>query len=234
MYGMSCSNKKSCQRPSCLFPSPCKFLKADYTQLLKLMKAILKWSRSDGRKINVYVASGVRHDLALLSDEYIELLASHFTGGHLKVAPEHSCPSVLALMGKPPLEQFDKFEEKFKAASKKAGKQQYLVPYFISSHPGCTDDDAVQLLEYLVSKNWKLEQVQDFTPVPLTLSTAMYVSGLDSKGEKIFVPKGHSEKKLQLSLLQYHIPSNYRQLINFLTSKGKKGLIEKLKNMRKW
>ncbi len=230
MYGMNCSNTKSCQRPSCLFPSPCKFLNADYTQLLKLMKAILKWSRSDTRKINVYVASGVRHDLALLSDEYIELLASHFTGGHLKVAPEHSCPKVLALMGKCPIELLDEFEDKFKAASRRAGKQQYLVPYFISSHPGCTDDDAVSLLEYLVNKNWKLEQVQDFTPVPLTLSTAMYVSGLDSKGKKIFIPKGHSEKKLQLSLLQYHIPSNYRQLINFLTKKGKKNLITKLKS----
>jgi uncharacterized radical SAM protein YgiQ len=234
MYGMNCSNTKPCLRPSCLFPSPCKFLNADYTQLLKMMNAILKWSTSGKKKINVYVASGVRHDLALLSDDYINLLAAHFVGGHLKVAPEHSCPLVLALMGKCPIELLDEFENKFMAASRKAGKEQYLVPYFISSHPGCSDDDATQLLEYLVKKNWRLEQVQDFTPVPLTLSTAMYVSGLDSKGKKIFVPKGHSEKKLQLVLLQYHQPDNYRQLINFLTTKGKKDLIAKLKNTRKW
>jgi uncharacterized radical SAM protein YgiQ len=233
MYGMNCSNDKPCQRPSCLFPSPCKFLKADYTQLLKMMKTILKWSHSGKRKINVYVASGVRHDLALLSDDYINLLAGHFVGGHLKVAPEHSCPKVLQLMGKPPIEVFEEFENKFQQASRKAGKEQYLVPYFISSHPGCSVDDATALLEYLVNKNWRLEQVQDFTPVPLTLSTAMYVSGTDAKGKKIFVPKGHSEKKLQLSLLQYHAPANYRQLINYLTAKGKKDLITKVRRHNK-
>jgi len=234
MYGMSCGNDEPCLRNSCLFPTPCKFLNADYSKLLKLMNEILKWANSGSRKINVYVASGVRHDLALLNDEYINLLTANFVGGHLKVAPEHSCPSVLSLMGKPPISLLDEFEDKFQAASRKAGKEQYLVPYFISSHPGCTDDDATNLLEYLVNKNWRLEQVQDFTPVPLTLSTAMYVSGLDAKGKKIFVPKGHSEKKLQMVLLQYHTPANYRQLINFLTAKGKKDLIIKLKNTKKW
>ena len=229
MYGMSCGNDKPCLRTSCLFPSPCKFLKADYTQLLKLMDEILKFARADKRKINVYVASGVRHDLALLNDDYINLLTRYFVGGHLKVAPEHSCPMVLALMGKPPIELLEKFEDKFMAASRKAGKEQYLVPYFISSHPGSTSDDAVKLMEYLLKKNWRLEQVQDFTPVPLTLSTAMYVSGMDSKGKKIFIPKGHSEKKLQLALLQFSQPANYKMLINYLTTKGRKDLIAKLK-----
>jgi uncharacterized radical SAM protein YgiQ len=229
MYGMNCGNDKPCLRTSCLFPTPCKFLNADYTRLLKLMDEILKWGRADKRKINVYVASGVRHDLALLNTDYINLLARYFVGGHLKVAPEHSCPMVLQLMGKPPIELLDEFEDKFMAASRKAGKEQYLVPYFISSHPGSTSDDAVKLMEYLLKKNWRLEQVQDFTPVPLTLSTAMYVSGLDSKGKKIFIPKGHSEKKLQLALLQYHEPDNYRQLVNYLSSKGRKDLIAKLK-----
>ncbi|MFA5291662.1 MAG: YgiQ family radical SAM protein [Phycisphaerae bacterium] len=233
MYGMSCGNDKSCQRASCLFPSPCKFLNADYTKLLKLMNEILKWANSGKRKINVYVASGVRHDLALLSSEYINLLAAHFVGGHLKVAPEHSCPPVLALMGKCPIELLDEFEDKFLAASKKAGRQQYLVPYFISSHPGSTSDDAVKLMEYLLKKNWRLEQVQDFTPVPLTLSTAMYVSGIDAKGKKIFVPKGHSEKNLQLALLQFARPENQRMLINFFSSKGRKDLIAKIKQPRR-
>jgi uncharacterized radical SAM protein YgiQ len=233
MYGMNCGNDKTCLRNSCLFPSPCKFLKADYTQLLKMMDAILKFANSDKRKINVYVASGVRHDLAMLNNDYINLLTRYFVGGHLKVAPEHSCPLVLQLMGKPPIEVFEEFENKFQIASRKAGKQQYLVPYFISSHPGCTADDATKLMEYLVKKNWRLKQVQDFTPVPLTLSTAMYVSGLDSKGKKIFVPKGHSEKKLQLALLQYQEPQNYSQLVNYLTSKGKKDLLAKIKQSPK-
>ncbi|MGB8226477.1 MAG: DUF3362 domain-containing protein, partial [Sedimentisphaerales bacterium] len=227
--GMNCSNAKTCRRNSCLFPTPCKFLKADFTQIMKMMDAILKWSRADKRKINVYVASGVRHDLALLNTDYINLLTSHFVGGHLKVAPEHSCPKVLALMGKPPIEVFEEFENRFEAASRKAGKKQYLVPYFISSHPGCSADDATKLMEYLVKRNWRLLQVQDFTPVPLTLSTAMFVSEKDSKGKKIFVPKGHSEKKLQFALLQYQEPANRKLLINYLSSKGRKDLIAKLR-----
>lgn len=229
MYGMSCTNAKTCRRNSCLFPTPCKFLKADFTQIMKMMDAILKWSRADKRKINVYVASGIRHDLALLNTDYIELLTKYFVGGHLKVAPEHSCPKVLQLMGKPPIEVFEEFENRFQGASRKAGKKQYLVPYFISSHPGCTTDNAAKLMEYLVKRNWRLLQVQDFTPVPLTLSTAMFVSGKDSKGKKIFVPKGHSEKKLQFALLQYSQPQNRKLLINYLTSKGRKSLIEKLR-----
>jgi uncharacterized radical SAM protein YgiQ len=196
------------------------------------MDSLLKWSRTDKRKINVYVASGVRHDLAMLNTDYINLLAGFFVGGHLKVAPEHSCPLVLALMAKPPIEVFEEFENVFQKASRKAGKKQYLVPYFISSHPGCSADDAVKLMEYLIKKNWRLQQVQDFTPVPLTLSTAMFVSGKDSKGKKIFIPKGHSEKKLQFALLQYHQPQNRKLLINYLSSKGRNDLLAKLKQTR--
>jgi len=198
-------------------------------QIMKMMDSLLKWSRTDKRKINVYVASGVRHDLALLNTDYIELLTSHFVGGHLKVAPEHSCPLVLQLMAKPPIEVFEEFENKFQIASRKAGKKQYLVPYFISSHPGCTTDDATKLMEYLIKRNWQLQQVQDFTPVPLTLSTAMYVSGLDSKGKKIHIPKGHSEKKLQFALLQYQQQQNRKMLINYLASIGRKDLLAKVK-----
>ncbi len=230
MYGMTCGSDKPCSRSSCLFPTPCKFLNADYSKLLKLMNEILKFTTSSKKKINVYVASGVRHDLALLSDDYINLLVRYFVGGHLKVAPEHCCPEVLKLMGKPPIDLLEKFEDKFKVAFRKAGKEQYLVPYFISSHPGSTSDDALKLMEYLLNKNMRLEQVQDFTPVPLTLSTAMYVSQRDSKGKKIFVPKGHSEKKLQLALLQYTRPEFQQMLVNFLSAKGRKDLIARLKS----
>ena len=229
MYGMNCGSDKSCQRNSCLFPSPCKFLKADYSQLMKMMDEILKWSRTAKRKINVYVASGVRHDLALLNMDYIDLLARYFVGGHLKVAPEHYCPRVLELMGKPGIEVFEEFERRFDQASRKAGKKQYLVPYFVSSHPGCTTEDAVKLMEYLNKRSWRLKQVQDFTPVPLTLSTAMYVSGKDIKGQRIHVPKGHSEKKLQIALMQYQQPQNCKVLINYLTSIGRTDLLAKVR-----
>jgi uncharacterized radical SAM protein YgiQ len=229
MYGMNCGSDKNCQRNSCLFPSPCKFLKADYSQLMKMMDEILKWSRTDKRKINVYVASGVRHDLALLNMDYIDLLARYFVGGHLKVAPEHYCPRVLELMGKPGIEVFEEFERRFEDASRKAGKKQYLVPYFISSHPGCATEDAVKLMEYLSKRNWRLQQVQDFTPVPLTLSTAMYVSGKDIKGKRIHVPKGHSEKKLQIALMQYKQPQNRKVLIDYLTSIGRADLLAKVR-----
>ena len=161
--------------------------------------------------------------------DYIDLLARYFVGGHLKVAPEHSCPRVLELMGKPGIEVFEEFEQRFEQASRKAGKKQYLVPYFISSHPGCTTDDAVKLMEYLIKRNWRLQQVQDFTPVPLTLSTAMYVSGKDTKGKKIHVPKGHSEKKLQIALMQYKQPQNRKMLINYLASIGRADLLAKVR-----
>lgn len=229
MYGMNCGNDKTCSRDSCLFPSPCKFLKMDYTQLLKMMEAILKWRRADKRKINVFVASGVRYDLAMQNDNYINMLARYFVGGHLKVAPEHLCPHVLKLMGKPGIETFEEFEKKFLEASRKAGKKQYLVPYFISSHPGCTPEDALALMEYILKRNQRLQQVQDFTPVPLTLSTAMYVSGKDVKGRKIHVPKGHGERKLQIALMQYQLPRNRKMLIKYLSSKGRDDLISQLR-----
>jgi len=229
MYGMNCRSDRTCRRNSCLFPSPCKSLKADYSQLMNMMDEILKWSRTDKRKINVYVASGVRHDLALLNMDYIDLLARYFVGGHLKVAPEHYCPRVLELMGKPGIEVFEEFERRFEDASRKAGKKQYLVPYFISSHPGCATEHAVKLMEYLSKRNWRLQQVQDFTPVPLTLSTAMYVSGKDIKGKRIHVPKGHSEKKLQIALMQYKQPQNRKMLTNYLTSIGRADLLAKVR-----
>lgn len=232
MYGMNCSNEKTCLRDSCLFPLQCKFLKVDHSQLLRMMEAILKWSRIDKRKINVFVASGVRYDLALQNDDYIDMLARYFVGGHLKVAPEHFCPHVLELMGKPGIETFEEFEKKFQEASRKAGKKQYLVPYFISSHPGTTAEDAIELMEYMLKRNQRLQQVQDFTPVPLTLSTAMYVSGKDTKGRKIYVPKGHAERKLQIALMQYQLPRNRKMLTKYLASKGRDDLIAKLKKIK--
>ena len=184
MYGMKCSHADRCNRASCVFPERCKNLRLKYEPMLKMLRALKKWQNSKRRKLNVFIASGVRHDLAIESKEYIEMLAKDFTSGHLKVAPEHYCKNVLSLMGKPGYQLFEKFEQMFTEASAKAGKKQYLVPYFISSHPGCEPKDAIRLTEYLVRRNWKLRQVQDFVPVPLALSTAMYVSQRDTEPTK--------------------------------------------------
>ncbi len=233
MYGMKCEQNNDCRRASCLAPSVCKHLQADAGQLIKMMESFLKWQKSKSSKINIYIASGIRHDLALQNKEYIEMLARHFVGGHLKVAPEHYCPKVLELMGKPSFELFEEFEAYFQEVSDRAGKEQYLVPYFISSHPGCTSDDALKLTEYLVSRGWCPRQVQDFGPIPLTTSTAMYVSGLDTKGKKIFVPKGHKEKTLQVALLQYCERKNEKRVTGFLRNRGRADLISKINSLQK-
>jgi uncharacterized radical SAM protein YgiQ len=219
MYGMRCGRKSICERASCIFPSVCRNLEADYGPVLSMMRAFLKWKAGQRRCKNVFVSSGIRHDLAAKSREYVELLAGNFVSGHLKVAPEHYCNEVLCLMGKPGWETFDKFEEMFNEASKKAGKKQYLVPYFISSHPGCSEEDALKLTEYLVSRNWRPRQVQDFTPVPLTLSTAMFVSGRNQMGKKLHIARGQSEKKLQAALMHYFDPRNRKLLTEFLRTR---------------
>ena len=233
MYGMKCHNKADCRRVSCLFPSVCKHLEADAAQLIKMMEAFLRWQKDRSSRVNVYIASGVRHDLALQSKEYIDLLARHFVGGHLKVAPEHYCPRVLELMGKPSFGLFEEFEAYFQEVSDRAGKEQYLVPYFISAHPGCTADDALKLMEYLIERGWCPRQVQDFGPIPLTTSTAMYVSGLDTKGKKIFVPKGHREKTLQAALLQYCEKKNEERVASFLRRRGRSELIGKISSLQR-
>jgi uncharacterized radical SAM protein YgiQ len=233
MYGMKCDQNNDCRRANCLVPSVCKHLKSDAEQLIKMMESFLKWQGNRSSRINVYVASGIRHDLALQNKEYIDLLVRHFVGGHLKVAPEHYCPKVLELMGKPSFKLFEEFEAYFQEISRRAGKEQYLVPYFISSHPGCTADDALKLTEYLISCSWCPRQVQDFSPIPLTTSTAMYVSGLDTKGEKIFVPKGHKEKILQAALLQYCESKNGKRVTDFLRRRGRTDLISRINHLQR-
>jgi uncharacterized radical SAM protein YgiQ len=212
MYGTTCTAEPSCSRASCVFPSQCSDLRLDFGPLMEMMKAFVRWKEGTRGRRHVYVASGIRHDLALHSREYLDLLVKHFVGGHLKVAPEHYCDPVLRWMGKPSFELFREFEGRFDDACRRAGREYYLVPYFISSHPGCTVDDAVKLTEYLVSRNWQPRQVQDFVPVPLTRSTAMYVSGRDEKGRSIHVPSGRHEKRLQAALLQYYRDSNAKLL----------------------
>ena len=127
--------------------------------MLEMMEAFIKWRESSSKKINIFVASGIRHDIALKSSEYLDMLVKYFVGGHLKVAPEHYCSHVLDLMAKPHFDIFEQFEEKFAHACRRAGKKAYLVPYFISAHPGCRPEDSLKLTEYLVSRSWKPRQV---------------------------------------------------------------------------
>jgi uncharacterized radical SAM protein YgiQ len=247
MYGTNCTKEQGCSRPSCVFPSPCKNLNLDLGPLMEMMEAFVRWKGGRGEGVsplnrkhkakmasphrNVYVASGIRHDLALHSREYLDLLVAHFVGGHLKVAPEHYCDQVLCLMGKPSFDSFEEFESRFDEACRSAGKEFYLVPYFISAHPGCTLDHSIKLTEYLVSRSWQPRQVQDFVPVPLTLSTAMYVAGQDRFGHRIHVPSGRREKRLQAALLQYYREPNVKLITEHLQSSGHADLLKDLRRL---
>jgi len=195
-----------------------------------MMEAFVRW-KGQGPRRHVYVASGVRHDLALQSPEYLDMLVKHFVGGHLKVAPEHYCDRILGLMGKPTFESFRQFEARFDEACRRAGREYYLVPYFISSHPGCTLDDAVKLTEYLVSRQWQPRQVQDFVPVPLTRSTAMYVAGRDARGRNIHIPSGRHEKRLQAALLQYYRDANAKMLTEHLRTSNHANLLKDMQRI---
>ena len=231
MYRMECTLAQTCTRPSCLAPSPCKHAGLNHGPMLEMMEAFVRWSKSFQKQIKIFVASGIRHDIALKSPEYLDLLVRYFVGGHLKVAPEHNCPHVLSLMGKPRFEAFDQFEQRFNEARRRAGKEVYLVPYLISAHPGCRPEDALKLTEYLVSRSWRPRQVQDFVPVPLTLSTAMYVSGTDLRGKKIHIPRSRSEKRLQAALLQYYQPRNRKLMSRFLQQNGHTDLLSKINRL---
>lgn len=228
MYRMECAYAQTCTRASCLSPSPCRHVCLDHGPMLEMMEAFIRWSESFQKRINVFVASGIRHDIALESPEYLDLLVRYFVGGHLKVAPEHNCPHVLSLMGKPRFEVFEQFEQRFNEARRRAGKEVYLVPYLIGAHPGCRPNDALKLTEYLVSRSWRPRQVQDFVPIPLTLSTAMYVSGKDSSGKKIHIPRSRNEKRLQVALLQYYQPRNRKLITQFLKQQDHTDLLSKI------
>ena len=231
MYGMACAQAATCKRMSCLYPSPCAKLPS-HDAVIKMLNRVLQWRNARKKKANLFIASGIRHDLALASPDYIALLAKHFVGGHLKVAPEHICPHVLDMMQKPHNDTFEEFEREFAEASKRAGKQQYLVPYFISSHPGSSPDEAEKLTEYLVKRNWRPRQVQDFVPAPLALATAMYVSGLSPRKKQIHIPRGRGEKRLQMALLQYYDKRNFKTISQYLSPRGKHKLLAQIRKLQ--
>ena len=205
---MKCTNPKGrCTARRCLTPEKCRFLKEDHTGYLKLLR---KLRELDGVK-KVFIRSGIRYDYALLdkSGEFVRELAAHHVSGQLKLAPEHVSPDVLKLMGKPDIEKYRRFCQKFDAASGKAGKKQYVLPYFMSSHPGSTLADAVRLAEYIRDSGFMPEQAQDFYPTPGTLATCMFYTGINPEtGKKIYVPKSREEKEMQRALIHYKNPKN--------------------------
>jgi uncharacterized radical SAM protein YgiQ len=225
MYQMRCTRPEveaKCRRLSCVHPTVCKLLGTDHGPLVQLMKA----ARNEPGVKKVLVASGIRMDLARRSPEYMRELATHHVGGHLKVAPEHTDPDVLAAMKKPGVEDFEKFGREFDLASRRAGKKQYLVPYFIASHPGSTLDSMIDLALFLKRNHYKPDQVQDFIPSPFDIAACMYHTGLDPHTKKpVFIARHLRDRKLQRALLQFFKPENYFEVRRALEQAGRQDLI---------
>lgn len=216
--------KGICTNRQCLFPKPCKNLEADHRDYLELLR---KLRHLPGIK-KVFIRSGIRFDYvnADPSPEFLNELAAYHVSGQLRVAPEHVSDQVLYYMGKPEHKVYEEFLKKFQRANEKSGKRQFVVPYLMSSHPGCTIKEAVKLAEYVRDMGFMPEQVQDFYPTPSTMSTCMYYTGLDPRtGEKVYVPKSVREKAMQRALLQYKNPENYELVKEALLKSGRSDLI---------
>ncbi|WP_434360209.1 YgiQ family radical SAM protein [Parasalinivibrio latis] len=231
MYRLGCSDPKAeanCRRPSCVFPKICEKLNTDHKHTIDLYRSARK---VPGIK-KIMIASGVRYDLAVESPEYVRELVTHHVGGYLKIAPEHTEKGTLDLMMKPGMGTYDRFKEMFQKFSQEAGKKQYLIPYFISAHPGCTDEDMVNLALWLKKNEFECDQVQNFYPSPMCNATAMYHSETNplkrvkyKKREELFVAKGDRQRRLHKALLRYHDPANWPLIREALVSMGKKNLI---------
>ena len=218
--------KGTCKNRECMYPSPCDNLRVDHSEYLDILRTL---RNLEGVK-KVFVRSGLRYDYIEADDDktFLRELCRHHVSGLLKVAPEHASSHVLDLMGKPDIEVFDKFRKKFYKTNEIVNKEQYIIPYLISSHPGSTLESAVELAEYLRDIDHHPEQVQDFYPTPGTLSTAMYYSGYDPRTmEKVYVPRDREEKKMQRALLQYKFPQNYNLVYKALKKVGREDLIGK-------
>jgi len=225
MYKMRCTRPEveaKCKRLSCVHPTVCKLLGTDHGPLVQLMKESRKVEGVD----KVFVASGVRMDLARKSPEYLRELAAHHTGGHLKVAPEHTDAEVLKRMKKPEIHDYSSFDRAFRDASAEAGKTQYTVPYFIASHPGSDLDAMIGLAIFLKRNGYRPDQVQDFIPAPFDIATCMYHTGIDPfTGEEVYTAKHLRDRKLQRALLQFFKPENYFEVREALLKAGRGDLI---------
>ena len=225
MYALGCKNesaKQRCRRLSCLSPTMCPHLQTDHSALLKLMRAVRKIEGIS----KVFIASGVRTDLALCDERYVRELVEHHTGGQLSAAPEHTHPAVLELMNKPPIEQYDQFCSMFANVSKKLGKEQYVVPYLMAGFPGTTLAMTIEAAVYLKRHGIRSEQVQEFVPGPFELATCMYYTGLNPiTGQPVYVPFRLRERRLQKALLMYDDPNNYHDIKSALKESGREDLI---------
>lgn len=230
MYRLNCKSdviQKSCRRLSCVYPTICKHLETDHSHTTQLYR---KARQVPGVK-RVAIASGLRYDLALKDPEYVEELVTHHVGGYLKIAPEHSEENTLSKMMKPSISSYDEFKEMFERFSKKAGKKQYLIPYFIAAHPGTEDSDMLSLGLWLKKNKFRPDQVQTFYPSPMALATAMYHSGRNPlkkvtyKSEKVSVCRQIEQRRIQKAFLRYHDEKNWPLLRTTLKSMGREDMI---------
>ncbi len=213
-----------CPDRQCLAPEPCPNLEVDHSGFLELLRRL---RQLNGVK-KVFVRSGIRHDYLICDqdDTFFEELCAHHISGQLKVAPEHVSPRVLEKMGKPGISKYLDFKKKYKALNEKFGKDQFLVPYFISSHPGSDLDDAIELASFIKKHEHMPEQIQDFYPTPGTLSTCMFYTGLDPRTmEEVYVPRSPHEKAMQRALIQFNSPKSYRLVYEALIKADRQDLI---------
>jgi len=230
MYRLACKSpaiESACRRPSCVYPGVCPNLNTDHAPLIRLYRR----ARELPGIRKVLIASGVRYDLALESPEYIQELAQHHTGGYLKIAPEALADGPLSKMMKPGVGAYYRFKELFDRYSKLAGKEQYLIPYFIAAHPGTSDADMLELALWLKKNGLRADQVQAFLPAPMASATAMYHSGknplkrISRSSEDVLIPKGLKVRRLHKAFLRYHDPNNWPMLREALRRMGRADLI---------
>jgi uncharacterized radical SAM protein YgiQ len=230
MYRLACKSaaiESACRRPSCVYPAVCPNLNTDHTPLIRLYRR----ARALPGIKKVLIASGVRYDLAIESPEYVKELAQHHTGGYLKIAPEALAEGPLSKMMKPGVAAYDRFKELFERYSKEAGKEQYLIPYFIAAHPGTSDEDMLQLALWLKRNGFRADQVQAFLPGPMATATAMYHTGknplrrVTRDSEAVLIPKGLRVRRLHKAFLRYHDPNNWPLLREALRRMGRADLI---------
>ncbi|MBS1187718.1 MAG: YgiQ family radical protein [Burkholderiaceae bacterium] len=230
MYRLNCKEPEvqaTCRRLSCVYPGICVNLDTDHSKLVSLYR---KARELPGIK-KILIGSGVRYDLAVRSPEYVKELVSHHVGGLLKIAPEHTEENVLSKMQKPGIGTYDTFRKMFEKFSREAGKEQYLVPYFIAAHPGTTDEDMVNLALWLKKNNFRLDQVQTFMPTPMAIATTMYhtrknpLHRVSADSEEVETPRKGQTRKLHKALLRYHDPENWTILREALRRMGRSDLI---------
>ncbi|MBI1195528.1 MAG: YgiQ family radical SAM protein [Gammaproteobacteria bacterium] len=230
MYRLNCKDKEveaNCRRLSCVYPGICRNLNTDHsatTQLYRKARAIKGVKR-------VAIGSGLRYDLAVEDPEYVRELVTHHVGGYLKIAPEHTEDGVLAKMMKPGIGTFERFRAMFERFSREAGKEQYLIPYFIAAHPGSRDEDMIAVARWLKRNDLRVDQVQTFYPSPMAMATAMYYSERDPlhkvsyKSEPVFIPRDLAQRRLQKALLRYHDPAHADRIRETLIAMGRRDLI---------